>query len=188
MSWPRHNMVPMVPDSFRFTQPFLPDPIMLAQMQSLHIGNPIPFGGLSTSGYPDPQGMIQMRPPNLSPFISSIPGPITVQSNIGSESPYQNQPQNLFVTSNIASHHEKSIQDSSFPESNDYNQAIESRNLSEQQAKANANLELANRLNMNNNNIHQINNTQTTGIANDPDSFSEESGFWAKEDDFPPLK
>ena len=69
MNWPRNNMVPMVPDSFRFTQPFLPDPIMLATMQSLHIGNPIPFGGLSTSGYPDPQGMIQMRPPNLSPFI-----------------------------------------------------------------------------------------------------------------------
>merc|ERR1711963_553565 len=116
-------MVPMVPDSFRFTQPFLPDPIMLAQMQSLHIGNPIPFGGLSTSGYPYPQEMIQMRPPNLSPFISSIPRPITVQPNIGSDSqPYHSQPQNLFVTTEIASHHDKSIQDSSFPDSNAYNQ------------------------------------------------------------------
>ena len=184
MEMPIQNVIPMSQNAFRYPLPFPTEPFLLPQFQSPQIGVPIPFGGIPANGYLAPQGPFFMRPGNF-PFLdppieqSLFFQPSTVIPK--QPNPSDQQGADLFVT-NPTSHPENSFQDSNFQNYLDVHPAIKCPNMSEQQAKANTNLELASQLSTTTKPISNL-----TEITTAPPATSEELKFLTTDDDFPPL-
>ena len=163
--WPNNNMniptscmnipnfIPIHPNLLRYQHPTqqLQTPL-LPHFDSLQITPPISLSGVPISGYPDPRRPLIMPPgliPPLAPATQRLLFP-----NIPSNGMPQNQISNHYQEINCvlpgnSTNPNKSFQDTSHQSmymSENSSHGPVPPILSEQQAKANANLELASRL------------------------------------------
>ena len=145
---PMHDFIPMHPHIVRNPHPAPPQPSLLSHLQSLQISPPsVTLGGFPMGGFPDPARMLFMPPANFPPFLPPIQHQVSqnVLPNLnynGLQMNVQPHETNFTLPGNTTSHN-KSFQDNIYQNQSENNSAL----LSEQQSKANANLELANRLN-----------------------------------------